>query len=259
MDVTEHISVLERDGVLLADAADDAGLTATVAACPGWQIRDLVRHQAYVHAWAARHVKEQREELIDEATEDDILGGGPPDAELIAAYQAGHAGLVRTLREADPDVKCATFMPAPSPLAFWARRQAHETAIHRFDAQTALAARKHAPTGPAEAFDPAFADDGIDELIMGFAARRRYRPRAPGEPSLAVRATDTGGRWHVRIADGRTTVTRGDHPAECVLEGPAAGLYVFLWNRCDSATAQVTASGDPRVLDLWGSSVRVRW
>ena len=42
-----------------------------------------------------------------------------------------------TLRTADPAVRCWTFLPAPSPLAFWARRQAHETAIHRADAQLA--------------------------------------------------------------------------------------------------------------------------
>lgn len=30
-------------------------------------------------------------------------------------------------------------VPATSPRAFWARRQAHETAIHRADAESALA------------------------------------------------------------------------------------------------------------------------
>jgi uncharacterized protein (TIGR03083 family) len=276
VDVTEHISALEREGTLLADAANAAGLDAPVPPCPGWQVRDLVRHVAYVHTWAARHVREQLAELIDEAAEDDILGGGPPDTELIASYEQGHAALVRTLRDADPGITCATFMPAPSPLAFWARRQAHETAIHRFDAQAAAPAAPGAPgapaapaapggeaseVSPATAFDPAFADDGIDELIMGFAVRRRYRLRGEGERSLAVRAADTGGRWHVRLADGHTTVERGDHPteADCVLEGPASGLYVYLWNRADSAAAGVTATGDPSVLDLWGSSVRVRW
>lgn len=258
VEVTEHIDALGRDGVLLADAAAAAGLAAPVSACPGWQVRDLVRHVTYVHSWAARHVREQLAELIDEATEEEILGGGPPDSELIASYKQGHAALVRTLREAGPDTRCATFMPAPSPLAFWARRQAHETAIHRLDAQ---AAAPGGPGGPATAFEPAFADDGIDELIMGFAARRRYRLRGDAERSLTIRATDTGGRWHVRLADGHTEVHRGDHPAEtgCVLDGPAAGLYAFLWNRADSATAEVAVSGDPGVLDLWGSSVRVRW
>ena len=257
MDVAEYISALERDGVLLADAAAEAGLTAAVPTCPGWQVRDLVRHQAYVHGWAARHVADQLEELIDEATEDEILNGGPPDGELIARYREGHGVLVRTLREADPEVTCATFMAAPSPLAFWARRQAHETAIHRYDAQ---AARLPGPPSPARAFEPAFADDGIDELIMGFAARRRYRPRGEGERSLAVAATDTGGRWHVRLADSGTEVSRGDRQADCVLEGPAAGLYALLWNRCDSAqAARVTISGDQAIRSIWGSSVRVRW
>lgn len=259
MDVAEHIDILERDGVLLADAATAAGLAAPVPPCPGWRVRDLLRHQAYVHGWAARHVREQLPELIDEATEDEILANGPPDAELIAAYRAGHAALVRTLREAGPDVRCATFLPAPSPLAFWARRQAHETAIHRFDAQSAVPGRT---PSPAEAFEPAFADDGVDELIMGFAARRRYGLRGGHQRSLAVRATDTGGRWRVRLTGGRTEVQRGDGEdsrPDCVLEGPAAGLYAFLWNRCDSAQASVTVGGDPAILATWGSSVRVRW
>lgn len=256
MEIAEHVDRIERDGVLLADQAEAAGLTAPVPPCPGWQVRDLVRHQAYVHHWAARHVQEQRAELIDEADEAAILAGGPRDAELIAAYRAGHDALVRTLRDADPDVTCATFMRgAPSPLAFWARRQAHETAIHRFDAQSAAAG---APT-PAAAFEPAFAADGIDELIMGFAPRRRYRARGDGAWSLAVLAADTGASWQVRLADGATEVQRGAGAADCVLEGPASGLYAFLWNRCDAAPAQVTVGGDPAALRTWRGNVRVRW
>lgn len=256
MEIAAHIDSLERDGVLLADAAEQAGLTAPVPACPGWQVRDLVRHQAYVHGWAARHVREQLPEVIDEADEAAVLGGGPPDGELIEAYRAGHAALVAVLRDADPDVACAAFLPAPSPLAFWARRQAHETAIHRFDAQAA------APGGapaPADAFEPAFAGDGVDELIMGFAGRRRRRPGDEGERSLAVRATDTGGSWEVWLTSRPVAVKRGADSADCVLDGPAAGLYALLWNRCDSARAAVTVSGDPAVLETWGRGLRVRW
>lgn len=256
MEIAEHVDSIERDGAQLADAAEAAGLTASVPPCPGWQVRDLVRHQAYVHHWAARHVKEQLAELIDETDEAAILAGDPPDAELIAAYRAGHAGLVRTLREADPDVECATFMRgAPSPLAFWARRQAHETAIHRFDAQAAAAAGAPAP---AAAFEPAFAADGIDELIMSFAPRRRYRARG-GDWSLGVLAADTGASWQVRAADGATEVRRGSGAADCALEGPASGLYALLWNRCDTGPAGVTVSGNPTVLDAWRGNVRVRW
>jgi uncharacterized protein (TIGR03083 family) len=264
VEIAAHIDALDRDGALLADAAEAAGLHAGVPGCPGWQVRDLVRHQAYVHRWAARHVRERSPDLIDEAAESDILGGGPADADLVAAYREGHATLVATLRDADPDVECATFMAAPSPLAFWARRQAHETAVHRYDAQSAA---QGGPPAPAHAFAPAFAADGVDELIMGFAARRRYRRRdegdsdgnGGGEPSLTVRATDVEGRWHARLARGGTEVSRDGPAADCTLEGPAAGLYAFLWNRADATRAGLTITGRPDILAVWNTSVRVRW
>jgi uncharacterized protein (TIGR03083 family) len=258
VEISAHIDALDRDGALLADAAERAGLQAGVIGCPDWQVRDLVRHQAYVHDWAARHLRDRPPELIDDGvTESGILGAGPADADLIAAYREGHAALVTALRAADPDVRCATFMPAPSPLAFWARRQAHETAVHRYDAQSAAPG---GPPAPADAFDPAFAADGIDELIMGFAPRRRYRARDGGvERTLTVRALDAQGRWHVRLTDGGTEVSRDDQPADCTLEGTAAGLYAFLWNRSDAARAGLTITGHPQPLAAWSTSVRVRW
>jgi uncharacterized protein (TIGR03083 family) len=308
VEISAHLDALERDGALLADAAEAAGLRAAVPGCPGWQVRDLVRHQAYVHDWAARHVRDRSPELIDDGiTESGILDRGPADDGLIAAYRAGHAALVATLRDADPDVDCATFMPAPSPLAFWARRQAHETAIHRYDAQAAAAA---GPPPPSVAFDPALAADGIDELIMGFAARPRYRPRAASTGgSLTIRAHDATRAWHLRLPTptpipsptapasltapsspsspssptdtARPTDTsrpvsptdtagasapavsrldgRDDPPADCTLEGPAAGLYAFLWNRSDAARSGLTITGRPEILAAWTTSVRVRW
>src|SRR4029450_13488361 len=59
----------------------------------------------------------------------------PGDDALVGWFRAGHATLVDALSAADPALDCWTFLPAPSPLGFWARRQAHETAIHRVDAQ----------------------------------------------------------------------------------------------------------------------------
>jgi uncharacterized protein (TIGR03083 family) len=268
VDIAAHIDALERDGTLLADAADAAGLTASVPTCPGWQVRDLVRHQAYVHRWAARHVIERPPAVLGGDDEDVILAGGPDDGELVSAYRSGHAALVAALRMADPDLDCPIFMPAPSPLGFWARRQAHETAIHRYDAESATSGGAPAPR---DAFGTTLADDGIDELIMGFAARRRYRLRGDGTRSLTVRATDTGSGWRISLADGATTVARcgdaGDSvntdaltdSGNCLLQGPATGIYAYLWNRADMAAAAVTVTGDPATLDVWRSIVRVTW
>ena len=95
---------------------------------------------------------------------------------------------------------------------------------------------------------------------MGFAPRPRYQARDGGvERTLTIRALDTGGRWHVRLTDGGTEVSRDDPAADCTLEGAAAGLYAFLWNRSDAAPAGLTITGHPQVLAAWSGSVQVRW
>jgi uncharacterized protein (TIGR03083 family) len=264
MEIAEHIGAIQRDGDLLAAAAERAGLDAPVLSCPPWQVRDLLRHVSYVHRWAEIFPGEGRlEPVTDRASEPDVLGGGPPDDELLDWFRAGHAALVETLRSADPDVQCWTFLPAPSPLAFWARRQAHETAIHRVDAELAV--------GATTPFPADFAADGIDELIMGFFGRDSEElteeQRAGGRQSLLVRATDTGGEWLLDLTeDGKlaASVRRSPGPAQvqsahCALAGPAAGLYLLLWNRAGLATAAVELGGDHRVFEAWQEGMRVTW
>ena len=256
MEIAEHIDMLRRQGDLLADAAERAGLDAAVPPCPPWLVKDLLRHTGYVHRWAARHVTERPASVLDGPPEEEILRGGAPDSELLAWFRDGHASLVKTLATADPALECATFMAAPSPLAFWARRQAHETAIHRADAESAAGTT---PEYPAE-----FAADGIDELIMGFGRRRKYQP--------ATSAADGGGCacWPrtpatpgpSRLDEGRLQPRR-DAPgaadgAGCTVSGPASGVYLYLWNRLDAGPAGVTVTGDPAAC-AWQASVRVRW
>ena len=57
--VAEHIAALRAEGPLLARAAERAGPDAPVPACPGWRMRDLVRHVGNVHRWATGYVVEQ--------------------------------------------------------------------------------------------------------------------------------------------------------------------------------------------------------
>jgi len=257
MDINEHIDALRHQGTLLADAAERAGLDAAIPPCPAWQVKDLLRHTGYIHRWAAKHIIDCPDTVLDGPPEEDILRGGAADPDLLAWFRAGHAALVQTLSTADPGLVCATFMDAPSPLAFWARRQAHETAIHRGDADSASGLRPE--------YDPEFAADGIDELITGFGQRRKYRPSADQPGAMRVRATDTGHAWYVGAEDGRLRARREDSgpdpaaPAACTLTGAASGVYLFLWNRSDAAQAGVTISGDAGFLELWQSSVRVRW
>ena len=262
-DTADHIARLREEGELLAGAAERAGLDAPVPACPGWRVRDLLKHTGYVHRWAAGYVREQHPRWVDRATEEQILAGGPRDDTLAGWFRDGHAALVRVLETAGPDMTCWTFLEAPSPLAFWARRQAHETAIHRVDAEQAAAAAwaAGAGTGDGAVFAPAFAADGVDELIMGFLARDAERGSWDGPPGvLGIHADDGMGataHWRVASTPGQLTVAREAGPADCDITGSAAGLYLLLWNRRDASDLRVR--GDPGTLAALRSHLQVTW
>src|SRR5438128_1511974 len=135
VELPEHLHALRREGELLAATASRTGFGVPIPTCPEWQMRDLVLHMGDVHRWARAHVAERRAEPIRKAAE--VAGPLPEDHGLLEWFCQGLDRLVRTLESADRDVECWTFLPAPSPVAFWARRQAHETAIHRADAESA--------------------------------------------------------------------------------------------------------------------------
>ncbi|QES40142.1 hypothetical protein DEJ49_03355 [Streptomyces venezuelae] len=235
MEISEHIHIVAEEGQLLARAAAEAGTDAKVPTCPDWQVRDLLRHVGMVHRWAAAFLAEGRTSYR--------LGGELPDLDgdpLVAWFREGHAALVATLESAPPDVECWTFLPAPSPLAFWARRQANETTVHRVDAESARG-------GTPSPLDVAFAVDGIEELLFGFHARGKSRVRTDVPRVLRVRATD-GRTWTVRLSDGPPVAEHGaTAPADCEVSGPATRLYLALWNRLPFP--EVT--GDTALAELW--------
>ncbi|MFF0433665.1 maleylpyruvate isomerase family mycothiol-dependent enzyme [Streptomyces sp. NPDC004327] len=248
MSIARHIDALDAAGKALVAAAAAAGPDAEVRTCPGWQVRDLLRHTTTVHRWATALVAERHSESPPAGEETDLDG----DA-LLAYVREGHARLVETLRAAPADLECWTFLPAPSPLAFWARRQAHETTVHRADAESALA------NGPGPGpVDPAVAADGIDELLRSFHARDRSRVRTAEPRTLRVRATDTGDVWTVRLSpQAPRTEPTADGPADCELSGPADRLYLTLWNRLPQDS--VTVTGDTSLARLWREESAVVW
>jgi uncharacterized protein (TIGR03083 family) len=262
MEITEHVEALRQQGELLAEVADAAEPGTPVPTCPGWKLRDLLRHLGGVHRWATVYVTEARPRPMDGAEEAKVMAAPSDDAALVDWFREGHAKLVAALAAAPPDLDCWSFLPAPSPLAFWARRQAHETAIHRADAQS------HGGEAAITPYEPAFAADGLDELLLGFAGRRRRRrsddPAPDAEPAiLRLHATDAGAEWLARIGPERVEASRdGGDPGDpgdpgWSVSGPASDLYLLLWNR--RGTEGLLAGGDPAVLDLWRQTIQVRW
>ncbi|MGB5656184.1 MAG: maleylpyruvate isomerase family mycothiol-dependent enzyme, partial [Acidimicrobiia bacterium] len=254
MDVDTHIEAISREGGRLAAAASRARLDDPIRWCPGWDTRELLRHLSEIHLWAASHVarravREGVSELADlEAAWPNLATFWPDDEALIDYYLATNANLVAELESAPSDLATWTFLPAPSPRQMWARRQAHETAIHRFDAESA--------TATVSGFDPAFASDGIDEILTAMAPRTDWLP-LESCVTMAISPSDVDERWLVNLGPDGIDTVRADGPADLVLTGLASDLYLAVWNRGDDSA--ITLTGDPTVLNTWRARHRARW
>ena len=247
MEIPEHIAALRREGELLAAAAERTDLDSRIPTCPDWRMRDLVRHMGDVHRWAAAHLADRRLMPIRKVGE--VAGPLPVDADLLDWFREGHVRLLDTLESADPDVQCWTFLPAPSAVAFWARRQAHETGIHRADAES--------PGGSITEFAPGFAVDGIDELLLGFFAGPDDKSPVDSRRTLHLHAADADGEWLVRVGTKGLEASREHADADCTVLGSASDLDLLLWNRRTPDGLDVV--GDDSLLSFWRETVQIHW
>jgi uncharacterized protein (TIGR03083 family) len=256
MGTADHVKALDREGQLLVAAARSAGVHAPVPSCPGWEVRDLLAHIGFVHRWAARYVAEGLTEMVEEPDEAAVLSAAPSDDLILSWTADGHAALVEVLASAPPDVQCWTFLPAPTPLAFWARRQAHETAVHRVDAELAASA-------PLTPFDPAFAADGTDEVLLGFFARPRRGGVLDVSPgTIGLEATDVGSAWSVRLSPEGIETRSGVGESDLSVRGPASDLYLLLWNRLEwdgQPSESLELVGREDLLSSWRDHSHVTW
>jgi len=236
IDYVEH---LRREGAATVAAARRGPLTASVTSCPGWDLGELVRHVAGIHRWAT---------LIA------ITGQRPderpqtPDGDAAVDFlAAGIEPLAAALAALDPDAPCWNFTGANQTGSFWPRRQAHETAIHRWDAQSSI--------GTQAPIDATLAADGIDELLTMFQPARAKRATAPILPgSLHVHCTDVPGEWTIHPDGNGLSVTRQHGKGDAALRGPASTLLLALWHRLPMAdNNDVECFGDRAVLDAWAA------
>jgi uncharacterized protein (TIGR03083 family) len=244
VEVAALVNRLESDGKLLVAAARAAGWDAPVPRTE-WTVRELVTHTGGIHRWAADIITTCRESGGTPAGE--AVGSGPEDDELAEWFENGHAALVATLRSAPADLECFTFLPADSPLHFWARRQAHETAIHRVDAEGAAGR-------DVTLFEEVFAQDGMAEILLGFGARKQNAVSRTA--TLGLDAAD-GPSWLVTFGGERIEAEESEDlvGTDVTVRGVSSDLYRWLWNRPSDAVVD----GDVEVAALWSETVRVRW
>ena len=64
MGPAEYIEALEVEGSRLADTASELDVASPVPTCPGWVLRDLLRHLGGVHRWAGAHLRDRRDSIL---------------------------------------------------------------------------------------------------------------------------------------------------------------------------------------------------
>ncbi|BDT84513.1 hypothetical protein FMUAM8_02770 [Nocardia cyriacigeorgica] len=227
----EHLEQLTAHAAALRADALACGPGAAVPTCPEWTVRQLIRHLARVYQWVERAMRGAPGGL------DPIQADEPPAEwpELIAYWDARLKDLLSALTELGPDAP-TWVLPggATATASFWARRQAHETAIHRLDAAHARIGSVD-PGAVAELFDTRFAADGIDEALRVTIPRqlRRNPPHRTG--SILVHAVDTDLAWTVRLStDGepvRVQPGGPPTPADASISGSADQVYRAIWQR----------------------------
>lgn len=236
MNHDEYVAAIRADGAALAGAATKAGIDTQVPSCPLWSVADLLGHVGRLHRWVAQIT-------IDSATERGAhwSEAEPPAAEeRIAWFADGVSILADALAAAGPDVNLWSWTPDETS-GFWARRQANETAMHRFDAQLAA--------GTTEPIGHALAVDGIDELfeLIPFWPLGD-RVRGAGE-TLHFHCTDGAGEWLVQLGADELIVTREHAKGDVAARGTASDLLLFLYGRVGVDRLEVF--GDGSLLTRW--------
>ncbi|AQA22439.1 mycothiol maleylpyruvate isomerase N-terminal domain protein [Rhodococcus sp. MTM3W5.2] len=141
----QHLETLRTEGLRLA-AMPAAALDAHVPTVPGWTLERVVRHTGRVHRWVRTTLAAGPGAELHGAGQPESLPRGP---DCLPAYRESLEQLLAEISAHDFDRGAPTFA-GPGTVGFWARRQAHEVAVHRVDAADAL----HAAGGPRRRTSP---------------------------------------------------------------------------------------------------------
>lgn len=226
METTDYLDALRREGASFAECVDEDALALPVAHCPGWTLRELTLHLGEVHAWAAKAAHATSRPPRQEPS-------WPQDAEgLTVGFTAGVAALAEAL-DGPPDQDAWSFSRPHQTLGFWQRRQLIETAVHRWDAETAV--------GEPAAFDLATAAEGLDELSGVMVGLLMSRGKVAPDVGVDFVATD-GDRWRMGAPEG---------DAVAQVTGSASDLLLLGWGRLDPASERLGWSGDAARGQAW--------
>jgi uncharacterized protein (TIGR03083 family) len=234
----ELVAALDHESSLAAQGAEGA-LDSPVSTCPGWRVSDVIGHLGGVYSWASTAVRGGGERPSGRLSPPD-----EPEA-LLPWFAEMRAGLLDAFDGRDPADPAWVFTSAaPHTVGWWARRQALETAIHRYDVEKG-AGRSPSPV------DPPLAVEGVDEFLMLFLPIRLTHSPVDGlRGTFHAHSTDAPGEWSLDFAE--PDLTRREHSkADTAIRGPASGLFLWTWNRVTPEEGGLETFGDAAVISGW--------
>jgi uncharacterized protein (TIGR03083 family) len=238
---------LRAEAAAFRAAVDQPGaLELPVPTCPEWTVQDLVHHLGRTY-WFVRGIV-----LRGEISRPDVPAIPPKTEhadgpESLTWWDERLSGLQAALDSLDPEAPAWNWAPQAKKVAFWHRRMAHETAVHRWDAQMAV--------GLTDPIETKLASDGITEVLdTWLPAGKRLGPR-DRSGIVALRATDVEQVWHVRLrGEGVAlldTDTLLDGDAEqrerAIAAGTASDLLLSLYGRVSFDVLDL--AGDMKLLE----------
>lgn len=242
LDQERLLDVLETEATRAAASAGGADHDRPVPGCPGLTLGETVRHLGSVYRMAVTWIR---------------TGERPPawprrpgDGESVEDYlRDGLRALLGELETHDPAEPCATWHPHDRSYAFWRRRMAHETTIHRVDVQNARA-------GVHDPIPDDVATDGVDEVLHLWFTHRLAALGVAGTRHATV-AVRTGGRtWLSTVTPTHTTTVdaagAATPPADAVITAAPTAMYLWLWGRLPVYHPSLTPDGDfDAIAQLW--------
>jgi hypothetical protein len=226
-----HCAEIVTQTSLLIGHLDGADLTVPVPTCPGWNVSQLARHIGGGQRWARDIVATRASEPPSDVALRATLAQAGPDAQMWCPVDGGGS-------------------------AFYARRFAYETAMHRADAALAL--------GVEYALDPDVAADAVDEWMelgcmpFHFEVHPWMRELlAPGR-TIGLRATDTDAHWLIDLTGQVIAWRRADEQAAAEIRGPVTDLLLAIYRRRPVSDLTITGDPDARRLLVGASRFRLR-
>jgi uncharacterized protein (TIGR03083 family) len=235
----------EAEAISATINQDDV-LDLSVPSCPGWTVKDLVLHLGQLYGWVAGHVGRGVTTLPERPPRGESSDQPIDGSVLVSWWSAQYAAVLDQLEAVDPELPAWNWAPQPKKAIFWHRRMAHETAIHRWDAQMA--------TGMAAPIDAELASDALTEVLdTWLAAGKRHRQDSQ-QGVVALQATDVDETWYARLTrdgiallDTDTLLDDNDRHERATATGTASDLVLAVYERIPFKVLQL--SGEVGLLD----------